>query len=738
MFTAAALAALVSPVQAQTSPAATLPEVKVQATPDAGYKPEQAASPKMTAPLVDTPQTITVIRKEVLQDQGVSSLTEALRNTPGITFQMGENGNTATGDAVYMRGYDTSGSIFVDGVRDVGTITRDVFNIEQIDVVKGPAGADIGRGSPTGYINLSSKAPQADNFGAASLSFGSASHKRVTADINRKFSDTGAVRLNVMGQDSGVPGRDTVTNDRWGIAPSVSFGLGTPTRATLSFLHVQQNNRPDGGLPTIGLNGYYLAALDARGGTGPRVDTDRYYGQRSDHDKVNADMLTARLEHDFSPDVKLTNTTRWGRARQDLVLTAPFSNGLLIPNIGNPSTWSTRVLPQGKLQTNKVLTNHTNLTADLQTGSVKHTVSAGLELTREEQDNNARAATINASNGVLSGTSYQAYANLYDPDPDRAFIPVTASGARTATRLNTAALYAFDNIELNKQWAINAGLRYEHYKTDYLSVAAPSATPAPDTRLNRSGNLFTGKLGVVFKPADNGSVYAAVANSSKPPGSDFALSATAANVNSPNMDPQKATTVEVGTKWEVLDRRLLLSAAVFRTNNKNEFASADPVTGEAVQFGKTRVQGVELSAVGQITSAWALIGGLAYTDAKVLEGSSTSSNAAIRYSPKVTATLWTTYRLPMGLTLGGGVRYVDTQARSTSNAAITSTSFVPKIPAYTVVDAMVGYQVNRAFSLQLNVYNLANKFYVARMNNAGNRFTLGAPRSVTLTANLKF
>ena len=739
LATTAALMALAAPALAQTAGStATLPEVKVQSTTDAGYTPEAAASPKFTAPLVDTPQTVTVIRKEVLQDQGATTLTDALRNTPGITFLMGENGNTATGDAVYMRGYDTSGSIFVDGVRDVGTITRDVFNLEQIDVVKGPAGADIGRGSPTGYINLSSKAPTAENFGAASLSLGNASQKRVTADINRRFSDTGAVRLNIMAQDSGVPGRDKVTNDRWGIAPSVTFGLGTPTRATLSFLHIQQNNRPDGGLPTVGLDGYYLAALAARGGNGPRADTSNYYGLNTDHDKVKADMLTAKIEHDFSQDVKLTNITRWGRARQDLVLTAPFSNGLLTPNVNDPAGWLTRTLPQGKLQTNKILTNQTNLSAKLDTGSVKHSISAGLELAREEQDNHTRAAQINASNGVLSGASYLAYANLYAPDPGRAFIPVTQNGARAEGKLTTAALYAFDNIELNKQWAINGGLRYEHYKVDYLSVAAPATPAVADTRLKGSGNLFTGKLGVVFKPADNGSIYAAVATSSKPPGSDFALSATAANINSPNMDPQKATTVELGTKWELMDRKLLVSASVFRTQNKNELATADPVTGEVVQFGKTRVQGLEVSAVGQISPAWAVIGGVAYTDAKILRGTEANTGAAVRYSPKVTATLWSTYKLPMGLTFGGGVRYIDTQARSTSNAAITPTSFFPKIPAYTVFDAMVAYEVNRNFSLQLNVYNLTNKFYVARLNNAGNRYMLGAPRSVMLTGNIKF
>lgn len=746
MAAAAALMALGLPAQAQTPPGtadATLQEVKVESVRDSGYQPSASSSPKFTQPLLDTPQTITVIRKEVLQDQAATTLTEALRNTPGITFQLGENGNTATGDAVFLRGFDTQGSIFVDGVRDVGTITRDMFNIEQVEVVKGPAGTDIGRGAPTGYINLQSKQPLADNLSAATVSVGTDDQKRLTADINRALDASGssAVRLNLLAQDSGTPGRDFVRNKRWGIAPSVAFGLGTATRTTLSYLHMDQQNRPDGGLPTVGLAGYYLAQLAGRGGNGPRADTGNYYGYLSDHDDVKADQFTARIEHDIAPGVTVRNLTRWGRATQDLVLTAPFSNGLTTPDINDPSGWSMRVLPQGKHQRNTVLTNQTNLTAELQAGGFKHSLSAGLELAREEQDTRARAAALNAGNGtpvVSNGaTSYQSFVNLYAPDPGRVFVPVADTGARTRGKVTTAALYAFDTIELSRQWQLTAGLRYEHYKTDYLSTPATGSTTAV-AAADGSDSLLTGKLGLVYKPADNGSIYAALATSAKPPGSDFALSTTAANINNPNMDPQKARTVELGTKWEVLDRRLTLTGAAFRTENRNEQAAADPVTNEVVQFGKTRVQGIELSAAGQITPAWQLIAGLARIDSKILEGTAAQNGAAIRYSPKLTATLWSTYKLPMGLTVGAGLRYVDTQMRSTSNAALTGTSFFPHIPSYTVADAMLGYEINRNVSLQLNVFNLTDKFYLARVNNAGNRYMLGTPRSALLTANVKF
>ena len=264
----AALAVMLLPVAAQaadpagqSAPASQqmLKEVTIVGTQENDFKADKASSPKYTEALVNTPQTIVVIKKELIEQQGALTLTDALRNTPGVgTFFLGENGNTNTGDAVYMRGFDASSSIYVDGVRDIGSISRDVFNIEQIDVLKGPAGTDGGRGSPTGSINLVSKTPNLENSINSLITVGSGKQKRATADWNRVIdTDSGtAFRLNLLKQDSGNAARDEVKNERWAIAPSVTFGLGKPTRVTASFLHVDQDNVPDGGVPTIGLPGY--------------------------------------------------------------------------------------------------------------------------------------------------------------------------------------------------------------------------------------------------------------------------------------------------------------------------------------------------------------------------------------------------------------------------------------------------------------------------------------------------
>src|SRR5262245_45154230 len=225
---------LAFPAAAQTagsssSPAEskTLGKISVEGEEDSSYKAEAVSSPKFTQPLQDIPQTVQVITSGLFNEQGATSLTEALRNTPGVgTFYVGENGNTSTGDTLYMRGFDTSSSIFVDGVRDLGSISRDVFNVEQIEVEKGPAGTDNGRSAPTGAINLVTKRAIAQDVTTAALSGGFDGQKRATADWNKTLTDSSAVRLNGLWQDSDVVGRDHVKNKRWGIAPSASFGLG--------------------------------------------------------------------------------------------------------------------------------------------------------------------------------------------------------------------------------------------------------------------------------------------------------------------------------------------------------------------------------------------------------------------------------------------------------------------------------------------------------------------------------
>ena len=709
----------------------TLPQVNVNATKDAAYKAEQASSRKYTQPLVDTPQTITVIKRDLIDQQGATTLTEALRNTPGVgTFSLGENGNTSTGDAIYMRGFDSSSAIFVDNVRDLGSISRDMFNISEVEVLKGPAGTDNGRGSPTGSINLVTKQPDMVNSFNASATYGSGSQKRATADWNKVIdADKGiAARLNVLKQDSGVPGRDQVNNNRTGIAPSLAFGLNSPTRVFLNYLHMEQDNVPDGGVPTIGLPGYtspdatrpYLA-------NAPRVNSSNFYGLSSDYDKVTSDMFTARVEHDFSPTVKLQNTTRYGKTSQNYLLTSfmGYKDFLITPNPTDINTWTiNRYLPTRKDQTNEILTNQTNITAELATGSIKHTLVGGVELTQEKQ----HALSFTRVDNALPA------ANLYNPNPNVS-INGSASNATGFNdgKTNTVSAYLFDTLKFNDQWSLNGGVRVDHYKTDYYSVSNGAIT-----NLSTSGNLFNWKLAASYKPTDYSNIYALYATSQQPPGgANFSLAASSSTSSASNVNyaPQKTKTMELGTKWDLLNKKLALTAAIYRTDVENE-VEKDVTSGLYFQTGKKRVEGLELGVTGEITPNWAVSAGYSLMNTSVVSGAIVTSSGEnnLAYTPKQTFTSWTTYKLPQGFTVGGGARYVSSLQRGTDGAIGT-----PKYAeSYWVFDAMAGYVVNKNLDLQLNVYNLLNKDYVAAINKSGYRYTPGSPRAVSLTANIKF
>jgi len=740
--------------QAAPSSQQTLNEVKVVGAVENDFKAEKASSPKYTEKLVDTPQTIVVIKKELIEQQGAVTLTDALRNTPGVgTFFLGENGSTNTGDAVYMRGFDASGNIYVDGVRDVGSISRDVFNIEQIDVLKGPAGTDNGRGSPTGSINLVSKTATLENNFNSLLTAGSGSQKRATADWNRVIdADSGtAFRLNLLDQNSGNPARDEVKNKRWAVAPTITFGIGKPTRVTASYLHVDQNNVPDGGVPTIGLPGYTTPdTITATNkvvrtflNSAAKVDPNNFYGSTSDYDKVKADMATVRIEHDFSPTLQLQNTTRYGKTKEDYLLTSFMGStaNLATPVAADPSTWTlARSLRTVKDQENTILTNQTVVTAQFDTGSLKHSLVTGVEFTSEKQTN---YSYVPASLGTL------APANLYHPnpnDPVTGFNPVR-SGAYTEGEVNTQSVYAFDTIKFGDKWSINGGMRFDHFNTTYdavtlqTAVAAgqvqplPVGTPIP-THLTLGNTLANGKLAVSYKPTADSSVYALWASSKAPPGVNFALSAAASSAQNPTYDPQETTTKELGGKWDLLKQKLSLTAALYQTTVKNDVEQDPVIPTLYYQTGKKRVQGVEIGVVGEIMRDWLVSAGYTRMNTEVESGKVVTASGInnLSYTPKQAFTSWTSYTLPFGLKLGGGARYVGDMLRGTDGAIGTPA----RIDGYWVFDAMATYTVNKNLDLQLNAYNLADKVYVAAINKSGYRYTPGQPRSFSLTANIKF
>jgi catecholate siderophore receptor len=516
---------------------------------------------------------------------------------------------------------------------------------------------------------------------------------------------------------------------RWGVAPTLALGLGSPTRATLAYLHVQQENRPDGGVSTFGLPGYVFGALQP----GPAVDSSNFYGLDSDADNVKLDMLTTKIEHDLARDTTLRNTTRIGRTVEHLVITGV--NAVTTPS-ADPATFLVTRTHQGRRQDNEILTNQTNLSTRLDTAGIKHSLSTGVELIYEYQ----RTETPLTVQGATADTGA---ASLYAPNAGDAFADPSYLGTYARGSTLTAAAYAFDTLALGERWLLNAGLRVDRFHTETNSAtytAASGATPASlvqNPQINLTDTLVSWKVGAVFKPADNGSVYAELSDSRQPPGgTNFALSSSATSQANAGTDPQEGTNIEFGTKWDLLDGRLAATGAVYRSENKNELVSDGLTPPTFTQVGKRRVQGVELGLVGQATDRLSLSAGFSYMDSKILRGSPTQQGGVIVFTPKLAFTSWATYKLPAGFTVGGGLRYVDSVARSSNTAAPTSNLL--NTPSYWVADAMLGYEVSRNVALQLNLYNLFDKDYLASLNNGGSRYTPGAPRNALLTGTFKF
>lgn len=723
----------------------TMSKISVEATDtaDVGPKIDRVASEKFTQPLLDTPQTIAIVSSEVLSQQGATTLSQALRNTPGVTFLLGENGNTATGDSIFMRGFDTQGSIFIDGIRDLGAVSRDVFNTQQVEIAKGPAGPDYGRSAASGYVNLASKVPTLENAFSGTASYGTARNGRVTGDLNRAFEGSGtALRLNVMGQDGDVDGRDFIERSSWAVAPSLALGLESDTRAYFYALHTEQDNVPDGGVPTLGLEGFYNAAFDAGGphaGEIPaRVDRDNFYGFASDFEDIEGTMFTARIEHDFGDDVSIRNTSRYGELRQFYVLTGVNALNVAAPD---PGDWTIARTRHAKFQQNTLLTNQTNLTANLATGSLLHAITAGLEFIDEEQFNPAYV-----------GLGTAPAASLYHPNrgdalPDYA---PARNGVFTRGETRTAALYAFDTLTFDEHWEVTAGFRVDRFETDFDNAVLSTALTHPSLPVGTlvpasvevDDTLFSYKAGVVYKPAENGSVYLSHAISQQPPGgANLTFSSNANNLNNPNLDPTEGSNLEIGTKWELRGGALAVTGAVYRSESRNELTPDPTDPALFVQLGKRRVEGIELGLVGKLTDDWEISAGLSKMKTEVERGLANQNGLQITWSPELTFTSWTTWHAPFGLSIGGGVRYVDSVIRPVSSNAAPpppDQTNMRTAPDYWVVDVMAAYAVNERISLQLNAYNLTDEFYVATLNNSGARYSPGAPRSALLTVNFRF
>lgn len=739
----AMLASLALPAVAHAGPDVTpdptIPSVQVTG---ANQQPT-SANTKFTAPLLDTPKSVTIVPAEVIAQTGATSLTDALRTVPGITIGAAEGGNPV-GDNMFIRGYNAQTDTYIDGIRDAGSQSREIFAVDQVEVVKGPNSALGGRSSAGGGVNLITKTAQSYDFNHASIGLGTDKYRRVTGDFNRNIGSNSAFRLNVMAHENDVPGRDVVGGNRYGVAPTVTFGLTGPTRAIVSVYHLTSHEIPDTGIPfnnpvTTGTN------VSKNGnGTPFNVDRSTFYGLANrDFRDTKSDIATIDLRHELANGILLRNVTRYGKSNNDYVWTQPDDSK------GNTVLYGT-VWRRANTRATETRTasNVSSISGKFDTAAIKHAYNAGIEFDRETTDRAAYVFTP-GTNNPLTGTftcPTSGAATLYncttlvDPNPYDPWVYTRAlSGAQTHVNTKTKAAYAFDTIELNPQWQVNLGARYDDFQTT-LNTLATSSTAAVAAHVDST--FWSWQTGLVYKPASNGSIYLAYATSATPPGNDGGDGLDALTVAVQNLQPQRSKNFELGTKWDVMPGgRLSLTAAVFKSTMNNARVTAPDGTTQNV--GRKEIRGVELGFSGKLSSQWSVFGGYTYLDAEIADNGYLNAGTTAQpvyvvspYSgnrfpttPKHSASLWTTYAVTKALTFGMGLNSMSMVYANVNNNKWA--------PGYTRFDAMASYALNKDVSLQLNVQNLTDKLYFDKVSSphyAG----VGPGRSATLSANVKF
>jgi catecholate siderophore receptor len=634
-------------------------------------------SPKYTEPLFEVPQTISVVPQQVLQDQGTTTLRDALRNVAGISLAAGEGG--AQGDNLTIRGFTARNDIFLDGMRDFGSYYRDSFNYEEVDVLQGPTSVTFGRGSTGGVVNQESKVPVDRHLIGGSLVFGSDATRRITADINEPIGIETAFRLNLMGVDQGVAGRDIAENRRFGVAPSLAFGLGTSTRLTLSYVHEQADDTPDYGIPWL------------FNGPAP-VDRSNYYGfEHGNYLRTNVDIVSAKVDHDFSNSIKLRNQARYGHYRRAVQITEAKVAGTLTTDTPVEDINVTRnQIAVNSLET--FLDDQLDATFTFNTGFVKHSLVAGVEGGRETSSP-TRFAWTN-----VPGTS------LLNPDESQPFTGTAAVSSDVHAIAISFGAYAVDTLKFGRHVDVIGGVRWDRFDTDYASQS-PTTAPAQFSRVDQQPSY---RAAFVYKPVHYGSIYFDYGTSFNPSAETLALSAGTAN-----LAPEKNRTYEVGTKWDFPSKRLSVVGSVFQTvkSNARETSPTNPLL--VVLAGNQRVNGVQVSVTGRITDRWQMLSSYAYLDGKVVSSQffPAAVGAQLANVPKNTFNLWTTYKLPWRLTAGAGTQFVDSRTASSTVPLDPTTHLVKQIPSYWVFNAMASHPLTERISLQLNLYNLANRYY---------------------------
>jgi catecholate siderophore receptor len=657
-----------------TNRPAILPDVVVTGARDS-YHSQQSSLPKLPEPLLDTPQSIAVVPRQLMDDQQSTTLRDALRNVAGISIAAGEG--SSQGDNLTIRGFTARSDIFMDGMRDFGSYYRDPFNLERVEVLEGPSGILFGRGSTGGVVEQDSKSPQLRGFIDGGASFGTDLTRRATLDLNEPLPEVAtnaAFRLDIMGTDAQVAQRNVAENRRFGVAPTVAFGLGTPTRLTVSYFHQSEADTPDYGVPWL-LN------------TPAPVPRENYYGFRDDYLNTGVDIGTIKFEHDFSDDLTIRDQARFANYARDFRITEPQLTNTSF-SVPLDQSYVTRN-ELGGHSTETYLWDQLDLKAHFDAGPVGETVITGVEGGRETSD-----PTRFSYAGVPTTP-------LMDPNEDQDFSGTTAVSTQITTTAYSAGIYLIDILKLGEHWQLLGGARWDYFDASYRQSVAPvsaydQAISAPSWR-----------GGLIYKPVENGSIYFDYGTSFDP--SAETLSLSAATVALP---PEKNQTFELGSKWDFLSGSLSLRGALFRIEQLNA-REPDPQDAELdVLAGDERVQGVNLEAVGRLTKDWKIFANYAYMRSDLVSSVPLYSYAIggpLANVPENTAGLWSTVALPWRLEVGAGFNFVD--SRVASFTAPAANGLLKAAPDYWTLSAMLKYHASHHIDFQANIYNLTDNEY---------------------------
>lgn len=716
----------------------------------APYKARLSGDARHVKPLAETPQTISVLTQAQMEDSGRTDLREVLQAQPGITLGTGENGN-AFGDRYIIRGYEARSDVFVDGLRDPGMTIRESFVTEQVEISKGPSATFAGRGTVGGAVNsVSKQASTEHDFTRLKAGFGTDEFRRIELDANHVIDDTAAVRFNLLQAYEKVPDREPADRSRDGYAASLLLKPLERLELVADIYHLEAADKPD------------LGTYIRPNGGAPVADLPVYL-QDQDFLASDVDVATLRLKYEFTDNVRLTNALRQGSADNGYVTTGArgTTRGTNDPAAGTATvTLSTH---QGWQQVD-YLADQLNLFVDAELAGMKHQFILGAEFTDHEVLNGVYKNLNNtASFNCITGTTATANNAYCIVDANGAYIPnISSVMGRSITkgnwdsdwRVQTWSLSLMDTVELTERLNVFAGVRLDDF--DYSNTIQNTTTLAK-TRYTYGDELWNWNAGVVYELNDFGNVYASYSTASEINGgeSDLGASCGYGGVctinNNPQLvaesKPEKTENLEIGTKWNLMDDKLLLTAAVFRVTKDDVMegiTSNSYATTGTLNTGRNRVEGVEIGLTGNITGKLSTQFGAATMKAEVLASVADPASVGRTLSNFAddSVFLQLRYQVLPALAIGSTATYSSERYAGQPDSAAawnnTTGTYSYKVPDYTVYDLFANWDVNKQTSLRLNVGNVTNEDYYLAAYRSGAFTYIGDRRNAKLTLAYSF